>query len=110
MNKIFRFREFLNLQSALEDDPHLRLCLKGIKGPNKWLNLPFSKLDSGTISTRKLFLEKYLQNIIQRPSLNSSLPLKEFLAYGSDASVAFSKKPLELNVPRLDKVIEYHII
>lgn len=100
-----RFREFLTLHAALEDDTRLRAAMKGVKGPNKWLNLPFSKLDSTTIATRKQFLEKYLQSVIQRPEVNISTPVKEFLAYGSDASISFVKKPLELNVPRLDKLL-----
>ncbi|XP_076061972.1 uncharacterized protein LOC143037509 [Oratosquilla oratoria] len=100
-----RFREFLTLHAALEEDQRLRTFMKGVKGPNKWLNLPFSKLDSTTIASRKQFLEKYLQAVIQRPEINISLPMKEFLAYGSDASVAFVKKPLELSVPRLDKLL-----
>ncbi|KAG0718419.1 Sorting nexin-19 [Chionoecetes opilio] len=99
-----RFREFLTLHAALEDDTRLRAAMKGVKAPNKWLNLPFSKLDSTTIATRKQFLEKYLQSVIQRPEVNISTPVKEFLAYGSDASISFVKKPLELNVPRLDKL------
>ncbi|XP_064115048.1 uncharacterized protein LOC135221153 [Macrobrachium nipponense] len=99
------FREFLTLHSALEDDQKLRSAMKGVKGPNKWLNLPFSKLDSTTIATRKQFLEKYLQSVIQRPELNISTPVKEFLAYGLDSSVSFVKKPLELHVPRLDKLL-----
>ena len=47
------------------------------------------------------------QSVIQRPEVNISTPVKEFLAYGSDASVSFVKKPLELHVPRLDKVIYF---
>nr|XP_027210457.1 uncharacterized protein LOC113803843 [Penaeus vannamei] len=100
-----RFREFLTLHAALEEDSRLRTAMKGVKGPNKWLNLPFSKLDSTTIATRKQFLEKYLQSVIQRPEVNISTPVKEFLAYGSDSSVSFVKKPLELHVPRLDKLL-----
>ncbi|KAK7086619.1 hypothetical protein SK128_026148 [Halocaridina rubra] len=100
-----RFREFLTLHAALEEDSRLRTAMKGVKGPNKWLNLPFSKLDSTTIATRKQFLEKYLQSVIQRPELNISTPVKEFLAYGLDSSVSFIKKPLELHVPRLDKLL-----
>ncbi|KAG7170283.1 Sorting nexin-19-like [Homarus americanus] len=100
-----RFREFLTLHAALEDDSRLRTAMKGVKGPNKWLNLPFSKLDSTTIATRKQFLEKYLQSVIQRPEVNISTHVKEFLAYGSDSSVSFVKKPLELHVPRLDKLL-----
>ncbi|XP_045598841.2 uncharacterized protein [Procambarus clarkii] len=100
-----RFREFLTLHAALEDDSRLRTAMKGVKGPNKWLNLPFSKLDSTTIATRKQFLEKYLQSVIQRPEVNISTPVKEFLAYGLDSSVSFVKKPLELHVPRLDKLL-----
>lgn len=100
-----RFREFLTLHAALEEDSRLRTAMKGVKGPNKWLNLPFSKLDSTTIATRKQFLEKYLQSVIQRPEVNISTPVKEFLAYGLDSSVSFVKKPLELHVPRLDKLL-----
>ncbi|CAL4126515.1 unnamed protein product, partial [Meganyctiphanes norvegica] len=100
-----RFREFLNLHSALEEDPKLRLSMKGVKGPNKWLNLPFSKLDSATIASRRQFLEKYLQAVIQRSEVNISTQVKEFLAYGHDSSVSFSKKSLEINVSRLDKLL-----
>ncbi|RXG56786.1 Sorting nexin-19 [Armadillidium vulgare] len=100
-----RFREFLSLQSALEEDPLLRASMKGVKGPNKWLNLPFSKLDSATISSRRQFLEKYLQALIQRSPINTSAQLKDFLAYGSDSSISFVKKPLEINIPRLDKLL-----
>lgn len=53
----------------------------------------------------------YPQAVIQRPEVNISTPVKEFLAYGLDSSVSFVKKPLELQVPRLDKVrCLYHVL
>lgn len=100
-----RFREFLALQSRLEDISELKPCLKGIKGPSKWLATPFSNLDKRNIAERKVFLENYLLDLCKRDVIVKSTVLQEFLAYGGDASIAFVKKAPDLNVPRIDKMI-----
>lgn len=100
-----RFREFLALQSRLEDISELKPCLKGIKGPSKWLATPFSNLDKRNVAERKVFLENYLLHLCKRDVIMKSPVLHEFLAYGGDASIAFVKKASDINVPRIDKMI-----
>lgn len=99
-----RFREFLALQSRLEDNPNLKNYLKGIKGPSKWLALPFSNMDKKNIAERKSFLENYLKELCNQGPIAQSSELQEFLAYGGDATVAFVKKAADINVPRIDKI------
>ncbi|XP_035209763.1 uncharacterized protein LOC118184218 isoform X3 [Stegodyphus dumicola] len=98
-----RFREFLALQSRLEDNPSLKSYLKGIKGPSKWLALPFSNLDKKNITERKSFLESYLKELCSQGPIAQSSELQEFLAYGGDARIAFAKKATDIGVPRIDK-------
>lgn len=99
-----RFREFETLHSCLEEDPQLRPLLRGVKGPNKWSVLPFSKLDSEAIGERRMALELYLQILISKKPLANSRQLKDFLAYGSDASIAYVRKSTS-DLPRLDKFL-----
>ncbi|XP_035209756.1 uncharacterized protein LOC118184218 isoform X2 [Stegodyphus dumicola] len=100
-----RFREFLALQSRLEDNPSLKSYLKGIKGPSKWLALPFSNLDKKNITERKSFLESYLKELCSQGPIAQSSELQEFLAYGGDARIAFAKKATDIGVPRIDKML-----
>ncbi|XP_054709301.1 sorting nexin-19-like [Uloborus diversus] len=100
-----RFREFLALQSRLEDNPSLKNYLKGIKGPSKGLALPFSNLDKKNIAERKSFLESYLKELCSQGPIAQSSELQQFLAYGGDARIAFVKKAVDIGVPRIDKML-----
>lgn len=101
-----RFKEFLLLQARLEEQSQWKPHLKGIKAPNRWLNLSFSK-DTAT-STRKTMLERYLNQLCSHPVLGTSREVFQFMAYGDDG---FSLDPLDINDPKhllstkLDKVI-----
>ncbi|XP_076349834.1 sorting nexin-19-like [Tachypleus tridentatus] len=99
-----RFREFLTLQSRLEDNKVMCKHLKGIKGPSKWLTTPFYALDKKNIDERRAFLQSYLVKLCSRDILANSPELKEFLAYGVDASIAYVRKASEVGVPRIDKI------
>uniref|UniRef100_T1JD26 PX domain-containing protein n=1 Tax=Strigamia maritima TaxID=126957 RepID=T1JD26_STRMM len=100
-----RFREFCTLHSRLEENPRLRQHLQDIQKPNRWLSLPFNKTDKETIEDRRTILEKYLQKLISKEELAASIELREFLAYGSDASIAYVKKVPDSMVPRIDKFL-----
>lgn len=64
-----RFKEFLLLQSKLEEHTIWKPHLKGVKAPNRWLNLSFSKADAA--ATRKSMLERYLQQLCYHPVLGT---------------------------------------
>ncbi|KAF8784504.1 Sorting nexin-19 like protein [Argiope bruennichi] len=100
-----RFREFVALQSKLEDNPSLKVHLKGIKGPSKWLVLPFSNLDKRNIAERRIFLENYLRELCSSPAISQSSELQEFLAYGGGDRMTFVRKATDASVPRLDKML-----
>lgn len=100
-----RFQEFINLQTRLEENPNLRQHLKGIKGPAKWLNLPFgTKTDEATTASRKIVLEKFLQLLCDRVEIASSPALHEFLAYGSNAVGTFNGSDTNSSILKIDKV------
>ena len=42
------------------------VCVSGIKGPSKWLNLPFNRSDAAHINKRRLFLNQYLNVSVTR--------------------------------------------
>lgn len=75
----------------------------GIKEPSRWQTLPFNRLDSAAIVSRRTFLERYLGQLCARPHLSTSDELKEFMAYETDGSIAFIRKPV-ISVPRIDQV------
>ncbi|KAG1701295.1 Sorting nexin-19 [Nymphon striatum] len=100
-----RFREFVNLQTRLEANPHLKWYLKGIKGPNKYLNSPFSNMAKHTVEQRRVFLQQYLVVLCQTEQICTSTELREFMAYGTNANIAFVNKPRELAIPRLDRMV-----
>lgn len=100
-----RFREFRTLQDRLDKNASLRPYLQNIQKPSKWLELPFGKTDKETIEERRVFLEKYLCELVRKEEIAASPELREFLAYGSDASIAYVKKVPESMVPRIDKFI-----
>lgn len=100
-----RFQEFINLQTRLEENPNLKPFLKGIKGPVKWLNLPFgTKTDDATTASRKIVLEKFLQQLCERVEIASSPALQEFLAYGSNAVGTFNGSDTNSSIMKIDKV------
>ncbi|XP_065340031.1 uncharacterized protein LOC135939512 [Cloeon dipterum] len=95
-----RFQEFLNLQSRLEEQPHLKAALRGVKGPSKWLALAFSKAGQQTTAQRQPVLERYLQQLCEQPVLARCEALQTFLAYGSPTAMAFTRGSSE----RLDRL------
>ncbi|XP_053308579.1 sorting nexin-19 [Spea bombifrons] len=104
-----RYREFLNLQTRLEERPDLRKFVKHIKGPKKFLpDLPFGNMDSEKVEARKSLLESFLRQLCAVPEIASSEEVQEFLALNTDARIAFVKKPFL--VSRIDKIVVNAIV
>ncbi|ERE77023.1 sorting nexin-19 isoform X3 [Cricetulus griseus] len=100
-----RYREFLNLQTRLEEKPDLRKFIKNIKGPKKLFpDLPFGNMDSDRVEARKSLLESFLKQLCAIPEIANSEEVQEFLALNTDARIAFVKKPFM--VSRIDKESE----
>jgi hypothetical protein len=102
-----KFKEFLNLQLRLEDHPNLRGVIKGIKGPNKWLNLPFAKHSEQNLEIRRVFFEKWLDSLCSHPVVAMSKELKDFLAYCDDGSVPYPAK--KSDDTRMDRVSQQEV-
>ncbi|XP_069125106.1 sorting nexin-19-like [Argopecten irradians] len=100
-----RFREFVNLQARLEDNDAYRKSLKDVKGPRRWLSLPFGNMDKKSVEGRRKSLEKFLRSLIQKLDICNGSELKEFLAYEGDGHIAFVRKAPEISVSRIDKMI-----
>ncbi|KAM6115626.1 sorting nexin-19 [Phoenicopterus ruber ruber] len=104
-----RYREFLNLQTRLEEKPELRKFLKNIKGPKKLFpDLPFGNMDSDKVEARKSLLESFLKQLCAVPEIANSEEVQEFLALNTDARIAFVKKPFI--VSRIDKIVVNAIV
>ncbi|KAM4704294.1 sorting nexin-19 [Rhinophrynus dorsalis] len=104
-----RYREFLNLQTRLEEKAELRKFVKHIKGPKKLLpDLPFGNMDSEKVEARKSQLETFLRQLCAVPEVASSEEVQEFLALNTDARIAFVKKPFF--VSRIDKIVVNAIV
>ncbi|KAG8434732.1 hypothetical protein GDO86_012907 [Hymenochirus boettgeri] len=104
-----RYREFLNLQTRLEEKAELRKFVKHIKGPKKFLpDLPFGNMDSEKVEARKSLLETFLQQLCAVPEVANSEEMQEFLALNTDARIAFVKKPFL--VSRIDKIVVNAIV
>ncbi|XP_033742273.1 uncharacterized protein LOC117328815 [Pecten maximus] len=99
-----RFREFVNLQARLEDNEAYRKSLKDVKGPKRWLSLPFGNMDKRSVEGRRKSLEAFLKSLIQKLDICNGSELKEFLAYEGDGHIAFVRKAPEISVPRIDKM------
>ncbi|XP_055987446.1 sorting nexin-19 [Sorex fumeus] len=100
-----RYREFLNLQTRLEERSELRKFLKNVKGPKKLFpDLPFGNMDSDKVEARKSLLESFLKQLCAIPELANSEEVQEFLALNTDARIAFVKKP------RIDKMVVSAIV
>jgi hypothetical protein len=100
-----KFKEFVLLQSKLEEHSQWKSHLKGIKAPNRWLNLSFSKADAA--ATRKAMLERYLHQLCYHPVLGASNEVLQFMAYGDDGFYPDSyeiQDPKHLLSDRLEKV------
>uniref|UniRef100_A0A0P5LRA2 Sorting nexin-19 n=1 Tax=Daphnia magna TaxID=35525 RepID=A0A0P5LRA2_9CRUS len=78
-----RFRQFMELHAQLEasEDPSISQAIRSIRGPSKWLNLPFSRLDQNTVAHRQIFLERYMQQLCTSPAIGMSAELRNFLDY-----------------------------
>ncbi|XP_003417514.1 sorting nexin-19 isoform X1 [Loxodonta africana] len=99
-----RYREFLNLQTRLEEKPDLRKFIKNVKGPKKLFpDLPFGNMDSDRVEARKSLLESFLKQLCAIPEIANSEEMQEFLALNTDARIAFVKKPFM--VSRIDKMM-----
>uniref|UniRef100_A0A2K6MHQ6 Sorting nexin-19 n=1 Tax=Rhinopithecus bieti TaxID=61621 RepID=A0A2K6MHQ6_RHIBE len=104
-----RYREFLNLQTRLEEKPDLRKFIKNVKGPKKLFpDLPFGNMDSDRVEARKSLLESFLKQLCAIPEIANSEEVQEFLALNTDARIAFVKKPLM--VSRIDKMVVSAIV
>lgn len=104
-----RYREFLNLQTRLEEKPDLRKFIKNIKGPKKiFPDLPFGNMDTEKVEARKSLLESFLKQLCAIPEIANSEEVQEFLALNTDARIAFVKKPFV--VSRIDKVVMNAIV
>ncbi|XP_071068532.1 sorting nexin-19 isoform X2 [Dasypus novemcinctus] len=104
-----RYREFLNLQTRLEEKPDLRKFIKNVKGPKKLFpDLPFGNMDSDKVEARKSLLESFLKQLCAIPEIANSEEMQEFLALNTDARIAFVKKPLM--VSRIDKMVVSAIV
>ncbi|CAH1248074.1 SNX19 [Branchiostoma lanceolatum] len=98
-----RFREFITLHVALEENPKYRKIMKNVKGPNRLFYLPFGNMDKNTIRQRRGQLQDFLGELCSKPEVCQSKELQEFLAYGRDGSIAFVRKPPDI-IPRFDKL------
>jgi hypothetical protein len=78
-----RFREFMQLHGQLETNENTAIAqaMRSIRGPSKWLNLPFSRLDQNTVAHRQIFLERYLQQLCRSNVIGTSTELRQFLDY-----------------------------
>lgn len=104
-----RYREFLNLQTRLEEKPDLRKFIKNVKGPKKLFpDLPFGNMDSDKVEARKSLLESFLKQLCAIPEIANSEEVQEFLALNTDARIAFVKKPFM--VSRIDKMVVSAIV
>ncbi|XP_037697903.1 sorting nexin-19 isoform X4 [Choloepus didactylus] len=104
-----RYREFLNLQTRLEEKPELRKFIKNVKGPKKLFpDLPFGNMDSDRVEARKSLLESFLKQLCAIPEIANSEEMQEFLALNTDARIAFVKKPFV--VSRIDKMVVSAIV
>ncbi|XP_032085406.1 sorting nexin-19 isoform X2 [Thamnophis elegans] len=104
-----RYREFLNLQTRLEEKPDLRKFIKNIKGPKKMFpDLPFGNMDTEKVEARKSLLESFLKHLCAIPEIANSEEMQEFLALNTDARIAFVKKPFV--VSRIDKIVMNAIV
>ncbi|XP_061058976.1 sorting nexin-19 isoform X12 [Eubalaena glacialis] len=131
-----RYREFLNLQTRLEEKSDLRKFIKSqelpqpqnacllftsshpdlrgwrpvdVKGPKKLFpDLPFGNMDSDRVEARKSLLESFLKQLCAIPEIANSEEMQEFLALNTDARIAFVKKPFV--VSRIDKVVVSAIV
>ncbi|CAM1300377.1 Uncharacterised protein g2688 [Pycnogonum litorale] len=100
-----RYREFVNLQTRLEANLLYKQRLKDIRTPNKYINSPFSNMAKHTVEQRRKFLQQYLQTLCQTEDVCTSAELREFMAYGINANIAFVRKPIEISIPRIDKIV-----
>ncbi|XP_074213035.1 sorting nexin-19 isoform X2 [Camelus bactrianus] len=104
-----RYREFLNLQTRLEEKSDLRKFIKNVKGPKKLFpDLPFGNMDSDRVEARKSLLESFLKQLCAIPELANSEEVQEFLALNTDARIAFVKKPFVGS--RIDKTVVSTIV
>ncbi|XP_037361543.1 sorting nexin-19 isoform X2 [Talpa occidentalis] len=104
-----RYREFLNLQTRLEEKSDLRKFIKNVKGPKKLFpDLPFGNMDNDRVEARKSLLESFLKQLCAIPEIANSEEVQEFLALNTDARIAFVKKPFM--VSRIDKMVVSAIV
>ncbi|CAI9539605.1 unnamed protein product [Staurois parvus] len=87
-----RYREFLNLQTRLEERADLRKFIKHIKGPKKFLpDLPFGNMDTEKVEARKSQLESFLRQLCAVPEIASSEEVQEFLALNTMPGLHLSR-------------------
>ncbi|KAI1290192.1 Sorting nexin-19 [Halotydeus destructor] len=104
-----RFRECVALQNRLEENVELKKYLKRVKRPSKLRVTPNTifggaTLERDTIARRKLFLETFLTDLSNREPIANSKEMRTFMAYGSDARIAYVKTTASSLPLRIDKV------
>ncbi|CAF0724093.1 unnamed protein product [Didymodactylos carnosus] len=101
-----RFREFLNLQKRLLNNPLTAGHAHVLRGPQNSLSLSMRNMSPELVHKRKILLDQYLKTIITNEILNCSHDVLEFFAYNSDVNVLYdSLTTNKLPVPRVDKVL-----
>ena len=56
-----RYKEFVDLQSKLEENTELKSFLKSINGPSKFLSIPIYNMDEDIVERRRKKLNDYLK-------------------------------------------------
>lgn len=97
-----RFREFVNLQSRLEDNPKYKKSMKDVKGPKRILpSLPFGNMGRDTVEGRKELLGIFLKSIITKADISNGCELKEFLGFSGEGHLAYVRRAS--TGPRIDQ-------
>ena len=109
-----RFSEFIALQKVLERNKSFKRLMKGIKKPSSiqitaqnllaFAGSAHTRLDSSTVEFRRIYLQNYLKQLSNLRPIAESSQFQQFLAYGSDGSIAFVG-PIHSLSSNIDKVL-----
>ncbi|XP_071495117.1 sorting nexin-19-like [Diadema antillarum] len=98
-----RYREFVNLHARISNNPLLRRHLKGLKNVPKQSVLPLARPGAAAEEQKRVSLESYLMQVLDRRILHNSREIAEFLAIDGDAHIEFVRRPNQ--TPRIDKLL-----
>ncbi|XP_033640388.1 sorting nexin-19-like [Asterias rubens] len=99
-----RHREFVNLHSRLDHNPELKASLKGLRDVPKRISIPLAPTAKPAIQQRRFSLQNYLQQLLAKPLLHSSIELREFLALEGNSHVEYVR-----HQPRIDKLLMHRM-